>query len=221
MATGAPGARMSSEKWTEIACVVDQSGSMFKVKDDAIGGFNQFLEEQREVEGRANLTLTLFNHDYELVHDSSSLGEVDPLDEETYRPKGMTAMLDAVGATIDRIDEHMAAGDAGPDRVLVLILTDGKENASTEYEGGEVARKIAERDEDETWEFVFWGANIDARKVAESINIDSGNVSQFATTGDHVHSVFGEMSRMTQSFRKTGSLDDFDEFDEVDGFGDS
>lgn len=212
---------MSSEKWTEIACVVDQSGSMFKVKDDAIGGFNQFLEEQRDVEGRANLTLTLFNHDYELVYDSSSLGDVEPLDEETYRPKGMTAMLDAVGATIDRIDERMEGGAPRPDRVLVLILTDGKENASTEYEGEEVARKIADRDEGERWEFVFWGANIDARKVADSINIDSGNVSQFATTGEHVHSVFGEMSRMTQSFRETGSLEDFDDLDDFDGFGDS
>lgn len=206
---------MSAQTLTEIACVVDQSGSMYKVKEDAIGGFNQFLEEQRGVDGAARLTLTLFNHDHDVICSSEPVADVRPLDDETYRPKGMTALLDAVGVTLEHLDGRLAEADSGgePDRVLVLILTDGKENASSTYGSREIAEMIQERDARDSWEFVFWGANMDAFEVAESMNIQSENVSQFATTGENVSSVFGQMSRMTRSFRETGDLDELDDFD--------
>lgn len=208
----------SAETVTEIACVVDQSGSMHEVKDDAIGGFNQFLEEQQNVEGEANLTLTLFNHEHEVVCRAEPIDAVDPLDDETFQPKGMTALLDAVGVTIDALQERIQAkqGNREPDRILVLILTDGKENASSDYGGDDIAEKIRERDERDDWEFLFWGANIDAEQVAARINIEAQNVTQFATTGEEVSAVFGQMSQLTKSFRETGSLDgDLDDFGET------
>jgi hypothetical protein len=199
----------SLETVTEIACVVDQSGSMHEVKAEAIEGFDQFLEEQREVEGAANLTLTLFNHEHEVLCRAEPIDAVEPLDDETFRPKGMTALLDAVGATIDALEARIEQECEGrePDRVLVLILTDGKENASSEYSGDDVAAKIREHGGRDDWEFLFWGANIDAEQVAARINIDAENVTQFASTGEQVSAVFGQMSQLTKSFRETGSLD--------------
>jgi len=201
---------MTNETATQIACVVDKSGSMHEVEDDAIGGFNQFLEEQREVQGTAHLTLTLFNHEHEVVHRAEPVESVDGLDEETYRPEGMTALLDAVGATIDALRERIESRSDDPahERVLVLILTDGKENASSQYAADEVADMVAERDARDDWEFLFWGANIDAVRVADRLNIEADNVTQFASTGEEVGAAFGQMSQLTRSFRESGTLDD-------------
>ena len=194
---------MADDRVTEIACIVDQSGSMYPVKADAIGGFNQFLDEQRELEGRANLTLTLFNHQIENVWTSMSVEEVDQLTEESYSPDGMTALMDAVGETLQRLDERLDQRDARPDRVIVLILTDGKENASRRFRRRQIADMIERRETERDWEFVFWGANIDAARVAGQMNIDEGNVSRFEATGEGLEQAFGEMSRMTKDFRES------------------
>lgn len=201
---------MKSNDLTEIACIVDTSGSMYEVKDDAIGGFNRFLEEQQEVEGEARLTLTLFNHEHEVVYRAEPIDAVEPLDDETFRPKGMTALLDAIGVTLDAVRERVGGEreSAVPDRVLILILTDGKENASSTYNGDEIADRIQQRNARDEWEFLFWGANVDAVRVADRINIDSENVAQFASTGEQVSAVFGQMSQVTKSFRETGALDE-------------
>ena len=86
-----------NDNLSEIVCIVDRSGSMHSIVDDAIGGFNAFLQEQQAAPGEATLTLALFNHGYQLVHDNVPIQDVAALDTDTYRPSGMTALLDAVG----------------------------------------------------------------------------------------------------------------------------
>lgn len=96
------------EPVTEIACIVDRSGSMHSIAEDAVGGFNRFLEEQKALPGRARLTLVLFDHEYQLLCAGLDLRRVPPLDDRLYRPRGMTALLDAVGRTLDDLDRRAA-----------------------------------------------------------------------------------------------------------------
>lgn len=203
------GGGMADDKLTEIACIVDQSGSMYSVKRDAIGGFNQFLDEQRECDGRVRLTLTLFSHRVENVWTSLPIERARGLTDEIYQPDGMTALMDAVGETIEQLEQRFEERERGPDHVLVLILTDGRENASRSYRREQVADMIDRRETERDWEFVFWGATIDATRIAGKMSIDASNVSQFEVTGDGLEDAFGEMSRLTQEFRESGLDEEF------------
>ena len=97
---------------TEIAFVLDRSGSMNSIAGDAIGGFNTFLAQQQGEPGEAHLTLVLFDHEYLVTHDNVDIHSVPPLDASTYVPRGMTALLDAIGRTIDAIDIGGTAASA-------------------------------------------------------------------------------------------------------------
>lgn len=87
----------------ELVLIIDKSGSMDMIKEDTIGGFNSFLAEQRIIERGANVTVVLFDDQYERVYNGTDINEVDDLNEDTYIPSGTTALLDAVGQTIDRV----------------------------------------------------------------------------------------------------------------------
>jgi uncharacterized protein YegL len=94
---------------TFIAFILDRSGSMQNMAEEAIGGFNAFLAEQQKEEGEARLSLVLFDHEYTPIVENRSIEEVRPLDHETYTPRGTTALLDAMGRTIDDLGKSLAA----------------------------------------------------------------------------------------------------------------
>lgn len=93
---------------TDITIILDRSGSMGSVKDDTIGGFNNFLEEQRRVEGEASLSLVQFDDQYEVVYMDKDINSADKLTEATFQPRGMTALFDAVGRTINSTGQRLA-----------------------------------------------------------------------------------------------------------------
>ena len=184
----------------EIACVVDRSGSMDAVRTDAIGGFNSFLRQQQALPGEARLSLVLFNHGYERVHDRRPLAEVPPLDEATYVPGGTTALLDAVGRTLHDLGNRIEAAPPAerPEKVIVAILTDGLENASRDYTYERVAGAIEDR-QAAGWEFVFLAANQDAIASAARVGIGAqdafGFVADAAGTGVAFARMAEEVSR--------------------------
>jgi uncharacterized protein YegL len=156
---------------TEIVFVLDETGSMGRIREDTIGSFNHFVEEQREVEGRATLTLVEFSKtpdedNFRLQYEGLPLEEVEPLIHETYRPRGFTPLLDAIGSTIDSVSARVkrTEEEKRPDLVIVAVLTDGLENASSEYTLEQVRAKV-EHQESEGWKFIFLGANMDAVQV--------------------------------------------------------
>ena len=132
------------ERLTEIISIVDRSGSMQSILDDAIGGFNTFLAAQQRQPGQAKLSLILFDNEYQVVHQAVDIQQVEPLNQDTYVPRGSTALLDAVGKTIDAVGERLAATPESerPSQVIVSILTDGYENASQTYSKPKVAEMI-------------------------------------------------------------------------------
>ena len=169
---------------TEIAYVLDRSGSMQSLVSDAIGGFNSFLSSQQQLAGRANFTLVLFDHEYMVIHKSLDIRQVPELNARTYVPRGQTAMLDAVGRTIDDLGSRLAATPEAqrPAKVIVAIFTDGLENASTDYSHERLAAMIKLQQETYNWEFLFLAANQDAVATAAKIAIPAKQAMNFAAS---------------------------------------
>lgn len=171
----------ADRKRIDISIVLDRSGSMRGRKDEAIRAFNDFLAEQRGVEGKARVSLVQFDHEYETVFSGRKLAEAPALDEATYRPRGRTALLDAIGRTATATEARLAARarkrrDAGkpvdaPD-VLQVVITDGFENASSEF-GPEAIKALIDRLEgDHDWTFLFLGTTEAAVCAARGLGID-------------------------------------------------
>ena len=187
----------------EIAYILDRSGSMQRMVEPAIAGFNQFLREQREAPGDARLSLVLFDDQFEVPCDRLPLDEVPELDTTTYVPRGMTALLDAIGRTINEIDQKLATmlEAERPGKVMVAIFTDGLENASREFSLDRINDLIRDKRENHGWEFLFLAANQDAIASAGRMGIDpsmSGTV-KFSKAG--VHSSSSSMSRKMEAMR--------------------
>ncbi|MBK8046325.1 MAG: VWA domain-containing protein [Anaerolineales bacterium] len=189
---------------TEIAYVLDRSGSMQSIASDAIGGFNSFLESQQQVPGRANFTLVLFDHEYQVVHQSVDIHQVPPLDNQTYQPRGTTALLDAIGRTIDDLGARLAAmpETERPSKVIVAILTDGLENASRDYTYLKISAMIQHQREKYSWEFIFAAANQDAFATAAKIAIPKKDAMNFAASPQGVRSAQHQLNEEIAYRRK-------------------
>ena len=158
-------------KHTEIIFIIDKSGSMGHLTNDTIGGFNSFVESQKD-DTKTTLTTVLFDTSWKILHDGLDIYEVSPMTTKDYVPGGMTAMLDAIGETINSVQyRHDDMGDAKPDSVLFVITTDGEENASKKFTKAEIEKMIKHQTAGHGWEFIFLGANMDAVKEATSMGI--------------------------------------------------
>ncbi|MBN1623810.1 MAG: VWA domain-containing protein [Clostridia bacterium] len=158
---------------TELVFILDRSGSMSGLEGDTIGGFNSMLEKQTKIEGEARVTTVLFDDRYELLHDRFNLNEVKKLSDEDYFVRGSTALLDAVGITIEKmvnVQKHQSDQNRA-DKVIFVIITDGMENASRNYNYRMIQQLIKHEEENYGWEFIFLGANIDAEAEAGKIGI--------------------------------------------------
>ena len=194
---------------TQIVMLIDKSGSMSALRNDTIGGFNSFLsDQQKSVDGKANLTLVLFSSAVETVVQSIDVNEVEPLTEKEYRPSGGTALLDAIGKTIDSLEEEYTNQEDKtkiPGKVIFAIITDGEENASTRYTKGKIAGMIKHQTNRHNWEFVFLGANLDAVAEARALGINNG--LNFVPSGQSVNDSFSVLSKSSTSYRSSGVAD--------------
>lgn len=194
---------MNNRHYTEIAFVLDRSGSMQSCRDAAITGFNQFLAEQQMAEGLAKLTLVLFDNEYLVPVRSIPVSEVVPLDTTTYVPRNTTALLDAIGQTIDDLGSDLAARDEKnrPGQIIVAIFTDGLENASERFTLKEVAAKIEHQTDAYKWTFLFLGANQDAIATAAQMNIGAANAATYAADGPGARSAHRSFARKVSALR--------------------
>jgi len=199
---------------TEIVAILDRSGSMNSIIDDAIGGFNTFLKEQKECDGEANMTVVLFDDKYEVLHDNVAIDNVVDMTSDTYTPRGMTALYDAIGKTVNTVGERLAKMDEKdrPAKVAVVIVTDGMENASKEFDHLKVSSMIEKQKNDYSWEFIFLSSDLDAVKNAQSFGVNVRNTKGFDNTGDGVRCAYSCASSSLKSYRggKDMSLGDND-----------
>ena len=169
----------------EIICVVDRSGSMESIRDDAIGSFNTFLDEQQKLPGECLFTYVHFDHEYELVFGGRKIKDVAKLTRDTFQPRGSTALLDAIGRTIVEVGSRFAAMPEAerPERVLMVIVTDGGENSSRTFTREAINEKIKHQGEVYKWNFIFLAAGPDAFAEANAIGIAPSNIASY-TAGD-------------------------------------
>jgi uncharacterized protein YegL len=193
---------------TEIAVVIDMSGSMEGLTSETISSFNQFLKEQQDLPGEATMTLTLFNTEYKQFYVNTPIKRVRPLDTSVYKAAGFTALLDAVGSTIDAVGKKLAdlSEEERPNKVIVVVITDGDENRSKEYRLEQIKRKIKEQQDKYGWLFVFLGANQDSFKVAGNLGIPAANVQNYQATPGGTRQAYGLTSRAVSSVRGGSGL---------------
>ena len=193
---------------TEIVCVLDRSGSMRSIVDDAIGGFNSFLTEQKKVEGEANMTVALFNSRYDLVTDNKDIKEVEDLTSRTYSPSGGTALYDSIGRTILDVGQRLAKTDESerPEKVIVAILTDGDENSSNEHNAEEIKAMIEHQETKYNWQFVFLAANQDAFEAGQQFGMRSHNSISFNATAKGAENAFDNIALYSTQIRNCKNL---------------
>jgi len=163
---------MAKKNLTEIVFIIDRSGSMSGLEKDTVGGYNSFIQKQKQEDGEALVSCVLFSNNSEVIHDRIPLDKVPPMTEKDYVPMGCTALIDAMGDAIRHIrNVHKYAREEDvPEKTIFVITTDGMENASRKYSSNEVKR-LVETQTKEGWEFLFLGANIDAVETAKTYGI--------------------------------------------------
>lgn len=189
---------------SHIVVALDKSGSMQEVRDDAIGGFNRFLEDQQKEPGQATITLVLFDHLYHCVLDFVDLKQAEPLNATTYAPNGNTALLDAIGRTIDDVGKKLAAlpEDDRPEKVVFAILTDGMENSSSDYTRDRVKKMIQHQTEAYKWEFIYLAANVDAFATGAGMGINPRSTRSFASNPQGTRGAFDQISQVVSVSRR-------------------
>ena len=193
---------------TELVFILDRSGSMGGLEKDTIGGFNAMLEKQKAVAGECVLTTALFDQRYSLLHDRLDIHGIKPLTEKEYSVGGSTALLDAIGLTIDKIAavQKNTAEEYRAEKVLFVIITDGEENASRRYTASRVKEMIGLEKEKYGWEFLFLGANIDAVETAARFGVGADRAQSYHADKAGVALNYEVMSKTVASFRTCSEL---------------
>lgn len=195
-------------KNTEIIFVIDKSGSMSRLTNDTIEGFNGFVESQKD-DTKTTLTTVLFDTSWRILHDGIDVYEVEPMTKKDYIAGGGTALLDAIGDTINRVqDRHDELRENKPDNVLFVITTDGEENSSHKFTKTQIEKMIKHQTNSHGWKFMFLGANMDAVKEAESIGINRNLTVDYAWSGMGTDALYSTVSTVaTRSKSCDVSLD--------------
>ncbi len=195
---------------TEIVFILDRSGSMRGLEKDTIGGYNGMMEKQKKEEGKALVTTVLFDDRIEVLCDRVPLERLPEMTERDYYVRGCTALLDAVGSTVERMAtiHKYAREEDRPEHTIFMITTDGLENASRSYSYSRVKRLIEKEQEKYGWEFIFLGANIDAVKAAGDIGIRTERAVNYHSDPIGTAKNYAAMDMAVSSLRKGDDLDD-------------
>ncbi|MBR5504502.1 MAG: VWA domain-containing protein [Methanobrevibacter sp.] len=182
----------------DLVFLLDKSGSMHSIIDDTLGGFNSFIESEKEKDVETRVTLVLFDHKYKVLYTRKPIEEVEKLTKEDYFADGCTALLDAIGTTINRLDNEI------DNEVLFVITTDGLENHSREYTRADIKNLI----QNHNWEFIFIGADIDSYEEAMTLGIPRTRAANYEKSSRGVGSLFRSVSHAKYRHSRGLSLDD-------------
>lgn len=187
---------MTNPNTVEIVVIADRSGSMKPLVSDTIGAFNAFVEEQKALPGSARLTLVTFDNFYEVAkgYESVDIKDAPELTEDVYYARGMTALYDAMGTTLTSLLKQ------NPARAIVMVITDGEENSSREYNHRQV-KELVEQAEAKGWEVIFTAANIDVASYGNSLGIAASATRSFVADSHGIAQAYTNFSTATASYR--------------------
>lgn len=200
------------KKILDVVFVLDKSGSMSGSEDSTISSFNEYLEREKKNNYKTRITTILFSDDYSYLYKGADVSKVSPLTRDDYFVGGCTSLYDAIGSSINYIDR------CDTDKVLFIIITDGYENASKEFDKEKIRRMIKDHS---NYEFVYIGADIDSYSSGGSIGIKSANIANFKKDRKGTSLLFKSVGNFESSMMKDSVSPswkkDLDEYIEKNG----
>ena len=195
--------RVNKNGITELVFILDRSGSMRGLEKDTIGGFNSMIEKQKKQAGECYVSTVLFDNESEVVHDRVKLSEIEPMTEDDYYVRGCTALIDAVGGAIHHIGNihKYARPEDVPEHTMLIITTDGMENASHRYTSDRVKHMVERQKKKFGWEFLFIGANIDAVETASRYGISSDRAVNYNADAKGTEIIYKTVSKSIRQMR--------------------
>ena len=191
--------------YIHISVILDRTGSMESIRDDTIGGFNAFLEDQQSQPGTATLTLVQFDTEdpYEVVHHYLPIGDAPKLTRKTYVPRGGTPLLDALGRGINDLEKGISdlAEEERPSKVVMVVITDGHENSSKEFKKDQILKMVKERTDKDDWQFVFLSADLDGIDDARASGFVYDSSLLFDKSGKGARDAWSSLSKRTSEYR--------------------
>jgi Mg-chelatase subunit ChlD len=197
--------------YTHITVILDRTGSMESIRDDTIGGFNAFLDEQKQQPGVATLSLVQFDTQdpYEVIHRFRAIQTVPKLTRETFVPRASTPLLDALGRGINDLEQSVAqmAKEERPAKVVMVVITDGQENSSREFRKEQIVKMIQEKQEQQGWQFVFLSADLASIGDAAAWGIRAGATMSYDRTAQGTAAAWHSVSRHIVDYRSEKAAD--------------
>ena len=194
--------------FTELVVILDASGSMARLKQDVIGGFNQLVDDQRAKPGDCVISVVQFSSfgQQKTIVDRKPVKDVAYLTDETYRISGWTALRDTMGSVIDEVGNRLAETPENdrPDNVIIAVITDGQENHSREYSAARIHEMVTRQQDEYNWTFVFVGTNQDAVLEGIKLGIDEGTTATYQNSSVGTQRAFRGVCGMTTSLRCSG-----------------
>jgi hypothetical protein len=190
---------------TFLHLVLDESSSMDMVWDVTISSVNEFLQSQRRARiDELFVTLTKFSdaRKVKTVYHNLPIADVPDLSRHSYIPSGGTALYDGVHEAMAKAEQDTGIGD----RILIVVVTDGEENASREVTGPQLRRNVQERQDRGNWTFVFLAANIDALHAGQTMGFQDGNVDSYTTTRQGVQDAIQKVDAAVKQYRTADDL---------------
>lgn len=196
---------------TLVVVIVDSSGSMSVIRDQTISGINKIIEENKADKEDCLFSLYTFDSFSREVYSFRDIKEVEYITPSTYSPMGGTALHDTVVHVIDTVGAKLASipEDLRPGKILVSIITDGEENASTKYRAKDVKDRIEHQTTKYNWNFMYLGANHDSITTSANLGIGRGFTANYSTK--NVESAFLSMSNNSRSLKRMGFMDEYTE----------
>lgn len=197
--------------YTDITVILDRSGSMNGKEEFVESGFKEFIEDQKQDEGQVLVSAVQFDTKYEKVFSGVDV-QANP--SINLKPRGMTALYDAIGRAINETGQRFAAllEDQRPENVIFLIVTDGLENASKEFTSEKIKNMIQHQENKYSWQFIYLGSNQDAVIEAQKFGIIMDKAATYSDIDEKGHIVaWNTMSRMTNTYKDIKSMSFTDE----------
>ena len=157
-------------KKLDVVFILDKSGSMGGSEENTISSFNEYLEKERKNKYNTKITSILFSDNFYYLHNRIDISKVENLTYKDYCVGGCTALYDALGNAINSFNRKKT------DKVLFIIITDGYENASREFNKNQITKLIKKHSD---WEFIYIGADIDSYAAGGAIGIKKENIANY------------------------------------------
>jgi uncharacterized protein YegL len=195
------GEQMTNSNYTHLSLVVDRSASMDIRKKEATNAINNLFDEQKKVPGKLTVDLTQFDN---VIDELFNMKDINEVPKYELVPRGMTALLDAVGKAIVSTGDALfkLPEDERPGKVLVTIVTDGEENSSHDWTLGQIQKLIKQQKEDYDWEFLFLGAD-DSAWLGKDLGIQ--NTYSYDSNAGGTQAVYGSFTKSLSGYRSGSS----------------